>query len=71
MARKSGPYIVFLPKPLSMPYKEAMSRLRMWLDHKKLEAASFKITTDGRIGFEVSFLSERDAEEFQFFGWDR
>jgi hypothetical protein len=71
MACESSPYIVFVPKRLSMPYREAMSRLRVWLDYKKIEAASVKVTTDGRIGFEVSFVSERDAEEFQYFDWDR
>jgi hypothetical protein len=64
-------YTVFAPKPLSMPYAEAMRRLRTWLDCKKLETTSFEITTDGRIGFEVGFSSERDAAEFQLFNWEK
>jgi hypothetical protein len=71
MARKCLPCTVFVPKPLSMPYAEAMGRLRRWLDHRKLESTGFKITTDGRIGFEVCFSSERDAAEFQLFDWER
>lgn len=62
---------MFVPKPLSMPYTEAMNRLRRWLDYKKLETTGFKITTDGRMGFEVSFSKERDAMEFQLFDWER
>jgi hypothetical protein len=71
MVRKKPPCTVFVPKPFSMPYGEAMGRLRQWIDYKKLEAAGFKITTDGRIGFEVCFLSEREAMEFQLFDWER
>jgi hypothetical protein len=70
MAHKHGLYTVFVPKPLSMPYREALSRLRIWLDYKKLDATGFQITTDGRIGFEVSFTSERAAGEFRFFDWE-
>jgi hypothetical protein len=71
MANKRLPYAVFVPKPLSIPYKEAMSRLRIWLDHRKLEPTCFTITTDGRIGFEVSFSSERDAAELRLFDWEK
>ena len=71
MVRKKPPCMVFVPKPLSMPYGEAMGQLRQWLDSQKLEAAAFKITTDGRIGFEVCFSSEHEAMEFQLFDWER
>jgi hypothetical protein len=56
---------------LSMPYAEAMGRLRQWLDRRKLQTNGFKITTDGRIGFEVCFSSEREAMEFQLFSWEQ
>jgi hypothetical protein len=68
MARKNPPSTVFVPKPLNMGYGDAMNRLRRWLDYKKLESTGFKITTDGRIGFEISFSSEHEATEFQLFG---
>jgi hypothetical protein len=71
MAPEVGPYNVFVPKPLSMPYAEAMGRLRQWLDHRKLQTTGFKVTIDGRIGFEISFSSERDAAELQLFDWER
>ena len=54
-----------------MTYAEAMNRLRMWLDYKKVEAAGFKISAGGRIGFEISFSSERDAQAFELFDWPR
>ena len=54
-----------------MPYAEAMGRLRQWLDRRKLQTNGFKITTDGRIGFEVCFSSEREAMEFQLFSWEQ
>jgi hypothetical protein len=71
VVRKNPPCTVFVPKPLSMPYAEAMGRLHRWLDRRKLQATGFKITTDGRIGFEVCFSSEREAMEFQLFDWER
>jgi len=52
-------------------YGDAMSRLRQWLDYQKLESTGFKITTNGPIGFEISFSSAHDATEFQLFGWER
>jgi hypothetical protein len=71
MARESPHSTVFVPKPLHMGYGDAMSRLRQWLDSKKLESTGFKITANGPIGFEISFSSEHDATEFQLFGWER
>jgi hypothetical protein len=71
MARGSPPTTVFVPKPLHLGYGDAMSRLRQWLDYQKLESTGFKITTNGPIGFEISFSSAHDATEFQLFGWER
>jgi hypothetical protein len=60
---------VFVAKPLHLTYADAMSCLRVWLDNKKIEPIGFKITGSGPVGFEISFSSERDAAEFQLFGW--
>jgi hypothetical protein len=62
---------VFVPKPPHMSYSDAMSRLHLWLDYKKIQLVSFKITTGGRVGFELMFASERDAAEFHLFDWPR
>jgi hypothetical protein len=42
MAPKNPPCTVFVPKPFSMPYAEAMGRLHQWLDRRKLQATGFK-----------------------------
>lgn len=62
---------IFVPKPSNMTYADAMSRLRMWLDHKKVQPAGFKITAGGHVGFEISFSSERDAQALELFDWPR
>ena len=62
---------VFVAKPSEMTYADAMRGLRMWLDYKKVQPAAFKITTDGRIGFEIGFATERDAQVFELFDWPR
>ena len=64
-----GVISTFVPKPAGLGYAEAMSQLRMWLDSRKVQPADFKITGDGRIGFEIGFSSERDAQEFKLFEW--
>jgi hypothetical protein len=60
---------VFIPKPLGMTYAEAMSRLRLWLDYQKVQPVSFRITAGGRIGFEIRFATDHDAEAFALFDW--
>jgi hypothetical protein len=60
---------VFLAKPLRMSYSDAMRGLRIWLEYKKLQPASFRITTEGRIGFEIDFSTERDVAAFGPFAW--
>jgi hypothetical protein len=71
MAPKNPPCTVFVSKPFSMPYAEAMGRLHQWLDRRKLQATSFKITTEGPIGFDVCFSSEREAIELHLFDWEK
>ena len=60
---------VFLAKPLQLSYSDAMRGLRIWLDYKKLQPTSFRITTEGRIGFEIGFSTERDVAAFGPFAW--
>ena len=52
-----------------LSYSDGMSQLRLWLDHRKIKPAGFKITGEDRIGFEISFSTERDASEFEAFQW--
>jgi hypothetical protein len=62
---------VFVPKPSDVTYADAMGRLRMWLDYKKVQPVGFRITAGGEVGFEISFSSERDAQAFELFDWPR
>lgn len=66
----ASPHTVFLEKPQHLSYGEAMSRVRMWLDTKKIEHSAFKLAPLGRVGFEIGFRTEHDAALFQDgFNW--
>lgn len=64
-----APTTVFVVKPFEMSYADAMRGLRMWLDHRKIQPTGFKVATDGKIGFEISFLTKQDARAFRRFEW--
>jgi hypothetical protein len=53
----------------NIPANRAPGHLRTWLDVKKIQPSSFKITADGRMGFELTFISEANAEAFEPFNW--
>jgi hypothetical protein len=63
------PNTVFVAKPSEMSYADAMLGLRIWLDHKKIQPAGFKLVTGLRIGFEIIFRTEQDALAFGGFDW--
>ena len=51
---------------------EAMNRLRMWLDARKLQTVTFRLPEDGRIGFEIGFANDYvAASAFDGFDWSR
>ena len=60
-----APTMVFVAKPFEITYADAMRRLRTWLDHKKIQPATFKIATEARGGFEITFLTEQEALAFR------
>jgi hypothetical protein len=63
---------VFLPKPSQVSFAEAMSRLRMWFDHKKIQPTGFRLRPGDETGFEISFQNEGHASAFHAdFAWDR
>jgi hypothetical protein len=62
-------HVVFITKPVGLSYGEAMNRLRMWLDNRKIQPASFRLPDDARIGFEIGFLNDRDAAALDDFDW--
>jgi hypothetical protein len=60
---------VFVAKPFEMSYADAMRGLRIWLDHTKIQPAGFKVATEEKIGFDITFLIEQDAQTFGRFKW--
>jgi outer membrane lipoprotein-sorting protein len=70
MSRVS-PRAVFISKPAEVSFAEAMSRLRMWLDNRKVQPTSFRLTTAGQEhGFEISFEHAHEAAVFDAsFAW--
>jgi hypothetical protein len=64
MAWKIGPRSVFVPKPSHLTLTEAMAWLGKWMDDKRLKPATFKVSGNGRGGFEIRFWSDLDAIEF-------
>ena len=55
---------VFISKPSEISFAEAMSRLRMWLDNKKIQPTAFRVSTDKEIGFEIGFNDDNEATIF-------
>jgi hypothetical protein len=67
-----APTTVFVAKPFEVSYADAMRGLRVWLDHRKIQPAAFKIATPGgKIGFEITFSTEQEALAFGHFKWLR
>jgi hypothetical protein len=56
---------VFVSKPQHISYGEAMSRLRMWLDYRKIQTSAFKLAPAERSGFELTFQTDDDASCFR------
>jgi hypothetical protein len=61
------PFVVRIEQEGS--FGETMNVIRSWLDHRKIEPASFKSVgkVDSGVGFEIAFNSEAEAV---LFGWE-
>ena len=46
MAIPSGPLTVFVRKPSALSFGEAMSSVRTWLDHRKIQPSEASPQTD-------------------------
>jgi hypothetical protein len=69
MSRVS-PSAVFIPKPSKVSFAEAMVRLRLWFDHKKIQPTGFRLRPGDETGFEISFQSTEEASAFDAgFAW--
>ena len=60
------PFIVHVGKQPG-GFGETMNVVRSWLDHHKMQSASFKPVADdnGSMGFEIGFSSENEARLFR------
>jgi len=67
----TAPTTVFVAKPFEISYADAMGGLRVWFDHEKFQPATFKVASDGKIGFEITFSTEQEAWAFRRFKWPR
>ena len=63
----SPPFVVRVEKKPDSSFGAAMNDIRAWLDHRKIEPASFKpvAKADTGVGFEVGFNNEDEANLFQ------
>ena len=62
---------MFIAKPFEISYADATRGLRVWLDHKKIQPAAFKVANKSKIGFELTFSTEQEALAFRRFKWLR
>ena len=53
--------------PGGLSFGENMNAIRSWLDHRKIQPASFRSlpVDDGGAGFEIGFNSEDEARLFE------
>ena len=60
------PYVVRVRVSSGQPLADAMNRLRIWLDHQKIQPAEFKTITDAKgYALDIAFRSVTDAERFR------
>ena len=60
------PFIVRIEKKPEISFGATMNGIRTWLDHRRIEAVSFKpvAKADSGVGFEIAFNTEDEAELF-------
>ena len=59
-------FVISIERTAGAPITETMNNIRMWLDHRKIETASFKPTGPaGNAGLEIGFNTEDEAELFR------
>jgi hypothetical protein len=60
-------FVVLVEKHPGGSFGETMNVIRSWLDHRKIQPASFTpvAQADSGVGFEIGFNSEDDAHLFE------
>ena len=61
------PFVVRVEKKPGDTFGGTMNVIRMWLDHRHIQPASFNPVANARsgVGFEVGFNSENEAHLFE------
>jgi hypothetical protein len=61
------PFVVRVEKKPRDTFGGTMHDIRIWLDHRHIQPASFNPVTNARsgVGFEIGFNSEDEAELFE------
>ena len=63
----SPPFVVRVEKRPGRSFGAIMNEIRTWLDHRKIQPASFNSVFNARrdVGFEIGFNSEDEALLFE------
>ena len=61
------PFIICLEKQADGSFGKTMNDIRTWLDHRKIQPASFKpaVNPANGVGFEIAFNGEDEAYLFE------
>jgi hypothetical protein len=63
----NSPFVVRVEKKPDRSFGVTMNAIRTWLDHRRIDAVSFKPVTkaDSGVGFEIGFNTEDEAYLFE------
>ena len=63
----SSPFIIHIERERDTSFGDVMNEIRSWLDHCRIEPASFKqvAVAERGVGFEIGFNSEAEARRFE------
>ena len=61
------PFVVRIEKKPEGSFGGTVNTIRSWLDHHKIQPASFKPIASDRsgVGFEIGFTNEEEARSFE------
>ena len=67
MPPPAPPFVVRIEKMPESSFGQTMSSIQSWLDHRKIQPASFKPVATARsgVGFEIGFTREDEAHLFE------
>jgi hypothetical protein len=63
----NSPFVVRVEKKPESSFGATMNEIRTWLDHRRIDAVSFKpvAKADRGVGFEIAFNTEDEAFLFE------